>query len=59
VAETNALTEGKDVPGPMLYDAARVCALAAASVKDDAKLSESNTPAAPWPCCARLRRPAA
>jgi tetratricopeptide (TPR) repeat protein len=40
VAETNALTEGKDVQGPTLYDAARVCALAAASVKDDAKLSE-------------------
>jgi hypothetical protein len=40
VAETNALTEGKDVPGSTLYDAACVCALAAASVKDDAKLSE-------------------
>jgi hypothetical protein len=40
VAEANALTEGKDVPGPTLYDAACVCALAAASAKDDAKLSE-------------------
>jgi tetratricopeptide (TPR) repeat protein len=40
VAEANALTEGKDVPGPTLYDAACVYALAAASVKDDAKLSE-------------------
>jgi tetratricopeptide (TPR) repeat protein len=40
VAEANALTERKDVQGPTLYDAARVCALAAASVKDDAKLSE-------------------
>ena len=40
MAEANALTEGKDVSGPTLYDAACVCALAAASVKDDAKLSE-------------------
>jgi serine/threonine-protein kinase len=39
-AEANALTEGKDVPGPTLYYAACVFALAAASVKDDAKLSE-------------------
>jgi hypothetical protein len=40
VAEVNALTEGKDVPGRTLYDAACVCALAAASVKDDATFSE-------------------
>jgi tetratricopeptide (TPR) repeat protein len=40
VAEANALTQGKDVPGLTLYDAACVCALAAASVKDDAKLGE-------------------
>jgi serine/threonine-protein kinase len=40
VAEANALTEGKGVTGPTLYDAACVCALAAASVKDNAKLTE-------------------
>jgi serine/threonine-protein kinase len=40
VAEANALTEGKDVPGPTPYNAACVCALAAAKVKDDAKLSD-------------------
>jgi tetratricopeptide (TPR) repeat protein len=40
VAEANALTEGEDVSGPTLYDAACVCALAAASVKDDAKLTK-------------------
>jgi hypothetical protein len=40
VAEANALTEGKDVPGPTLYNAACVFALAAASVKNDAKLRE-------------------
>jgi tetratricopeptide (TPR) repeat protein len=40
VAEANALTEGQDVPGPTLYSAASVFALAAASVKDDAKLRD-------------------
>jgi tetratricopeptide (TPR) repeat protein len=40
VAEANALTEGKDVPGPTLYDAACVFALAASNVNDDAKVSE-------------------
>jgi serine/threonine-protein kinase len=40
VAEVNALIGGKDVSGPILYGAARVCALAAASVKDDAQLTE-------------------
>jgi hypothetical protein len=40
VAEANALTEGKDVPGPTLYEAACLCAVSAARVKDDAKLSD-------------------
>lgn len=40
VAEANALTEGKDLPGGTIYDLACVCALAAAGVKDDAKLRE-------------------
>jgi tetratricopeptide (TPR) repeat protein len=40
VVEANALIEGKDVSGSTLYDAACVCALAAANVKDNAKLSQ-------------------
>jgi serine/threonine-protein kinase len=40
VAEGNALTQGKNVPGPTLYNAACICALAAASVQVDAKLRE-------------------
>jgi serine/threonine protein kinase/tetratricopeptide (TPR) repeat protein len=40
VAEANALAEAKDLKGATLYDLACTCALAAAAVKEDAKLQE-------------------
>jgi serine/threonine protein kinase len=40
VTEANALTEGKDVPGPLYYDVACICARAAAAVKHNTKLTE-------------------
>jgi tetratricopeptide (TPR) repeat protein len=40
VAEVNALAEAKEVTGATLYDLGCVCALAAAAVKDDARLPE-------------------
>jgi serine/threonine protein kinase/tetratricopeptide (TPR) repeat protein len=41
VAEAEELTRGDKVPGPVLYDAACVYALASAAVKDDATRQES------------------
>jgi serine/threonine-protein kinase len=39
-AEANKLVEGKNVPGDLLYNAACVCALASASVKDNPTLKD-------------------
>jgi tetratricopeptide (TPR) repeat protein len=40
LAQANALAEEKDVPGPTLYSAACLCALAVTIVKEDAKIRE-------------------
>jgi serine/threonine protein kinase/tetratricopeptide (TPR) repeat protein len=40
VAEANAMAEAKTVTGDVLYNLACICALAAAAVKDDAKLQD-------------------